>query len=261
MINFFNTIVTEPLYNILIAAYDLIPPYDFGIAIIVTTIIIKLALLRLSHKQIATQKKMQEIQPEIKKLQKKYKDDKERQAKEMFALYKKHGTTPFSGCLPIIVQIIVFIGFYRVLLGMTDKTVTVDTSLLYSFVPNPGTITPALFGIDLHNPSIPLAILAAAAQYWQMKMMLAKRQQGQAQNPKPKKSAKKDSDSAPDMSDFAEIMTKQMLYIGPILTLMIGFTFPGGLALYWFVSTFFMVLQQYWIFWRDKKFPDKKVSA
>ena len=256
MISFFNTVVTEPLYNILITVYDFVPPHDFGVAIIITTLIIKLILLRLSHKQISTQKKMQEIQPEIKKLQKKYKDDKERQTKEMFALYKKHGTTPFSGCLPIIVQIIVFIGFYHVLLGMTDETVTVDTELLYSFVPNPGTITPELFGIDLHSPSIPLAILAAVTQYWQMKMMLDKRQQEKGRSSKSKKIVKKNSET-PDMNDFAEVMVKQMLYIGPIMTLVFGFAFPGGLALYWFVSTFFMILQQYWFFWKDKQ-PESK---
>ncbi len=252
MIGIFNTLVTEPLYNILIAAYDLIPPNDFGVAIIVTTLIIKFALLRVSHKQIVAQKKMQELQPEIKKLQQKYKDDKERQTREMFALYKKHGTTPFSGCLPLIIQLIVFIAFYKILLKMSDEEVRVDADLLYSFVPDPGTITPLLFGtINLSVPSVPLAVLAAAAQYWQMKMMIARREREKEKNPPPKPK-KKDSD-LPDMSDFAETMTKQMLYIGPILTLIIGLAFPGGLALYWFVSALFTALQQYWIFQREKR--------
>ncbi|HHH12315.1 MAG TPA: membrane protein insertase YidC [Candidatus Moranbacteria bacterium] len=252
MSSIFTALVTQPLYNILIAVYDLVPPHDFGLAIIITTILIRLFLLKVSHKQIATQKKMQQLQPEIKKIQQKYKDDKEKQTKEMFALYKKHGTTPFSGCLPIIIQLIVFIGFYHILLKMTDKSVAVDAALLYSFVPNPETISPTLLGwVNLSEPSVVLAVLAAAAQYWQMKMMIDKREREQEQKPSVKKE-KKSSDK-PDMSDFSEIMMKQMLYIGPILTLIFGFTFPGGLALYWFVSTFFMVLQQYWIFWKDRR--------
>ncbi len=240
----FNTFVVNPLYNILIAAYEFIPPHDFGIAIIVATILIKLAMLHLSKKQIESQKKMQELQPKIKKIQKEHKDDKEKQTKEILALYKKHNTTPVSGCLPLIIQMIVFIAFYRILFGMKGAEVIVDSARLYPFIHNPGTMTPTLLGIiDLHTPSPLLAVLAAAGQYLQMKMMMAQRSKDTSAE---KKTPSKDAD-APAIQDFAEIMTKQMVYIAPVMTLLIGFTFPGGLALYWFVSTLFMIVQQYYL--------------
>ncbi len=248
----FHTIVTEPLYNILITVYDIVPPHDFGITIIITTILIKLTMFHLSKKQIESQKKMQELQPKIKKLQQKHKNNKERQTKEMLALYKEHNTTPVSGCLPLVVQLIIFVAFYRILFTMKGTEVLVDSARLYAFVPNPEIITPTLLGIiDLNNPSPVLAVLAAAGQYYQMKMMMARREKDAPQ--KPTQAKKKD---APDMQDFAETMTKQMLYIAPAMTLFIGFTFPGGLALYWLTSTLFMIAQQYHLA-RTEKQPAK----
>ncbi len=239
----FHTIVTEPLYNILITVYDIVPPHDFGITIIITTILIKLAMLHLSKKQIESQKKMQQLQPEIKKLQKKHKHDKERQTKEMLALYKKHNTTPVSGCLPLIIQLVIFIAFYRILFTMKGTEVLVDSARLYSFVPNPETITPTLLNvIDLNNPSPLLAILAATGQYYQMKMMMARHKKDT-----PQQATSPQKNNMPDMQDFAETMSKQMLYIAPAMTLFIGFTFPGGLALYWLTSTLFMIAQQYYL--------------
>ncbi len=259
MTSIFTTIVTEPLYNILIAFYDFMPWQDFGIAIVLTTLVIKFAMLGLSRKQIASQKKMQELHPEMKEIQEKHKGDKERQTKEIFALYKKHKTTPFSGCLPIIVQIVTFMGFYYILFKMTGETVTVREELLYSFVPNPDTITPTFFGMNISNPSPFLAFLAAVTQYWQMKIMLDhKDKMDTGTKDKSKKVVVKDP-TKPDMQEFAHKMGKQMLYIGPALTLFVGFSFPGGLALYWFISTGFTAIQQHFIL-RDEKSVTKDKS-
>lgn len=253
----FTTIVTQPLYNLLVGIYDILPWTDLGVAIIITTLVIKFAMVGLSRKQIASQKKMQELQPEMKEIQEKYKDDKETQTREIFAMYKKHKTTPFSGCLPIIVQIITFMGLYYILYKMTGDSVPVRSELLYSFVPNPGTISPTFFGMNIGNPSPILALLAAATQYWQMKIMLDHKDEMDSLN---KDGSKKDLSKAvtkdptkPDMQEFAHKMGKQMLYIGPALTLFIGLTFPGGLALYWFISTGFTAIQQQFIMRGDKR--------
>ncbi len=235
----FNTLIVTPLYNLLIALYDIVPPHDFGIAIILTTIVIKVLMLHVSHVQIENQKKMQELQPEIKKLREKYKNDKQRQAQEMMALYKKHNTTPVAGCLPLIIQIVVFFAFYKILLDMKGAEIAVDTARLYSFVPNPTTISATLFSVDISVPSPLLAVLTAAAQYYQMKMMLAHYAPPSRQKPS-------DGD-APDIQDFAEILSKQMLYIAPGMMLIVGMTFPGGLTLYWLTSTVFTIAQQFFI--------------
>ena len=117
---FFNEVVYRPIYNFLIFTYNIIPFHDFGIAIIIVTIILKLILVPLSRKQIESQKKMQEIQPKIKAIQEKYKGNKEKQTKAMMDFYKENKTNPFSGCLPTIFQLVFLIAIYRVLFNISN---------------------------------------------------------------------------------------------------------------------------------------------
>jgi YidC/Oxa1 family membrane protein insertase len=252
----FNEIIYKPIYNLLIFVYSAIPFADFGVAIILVTILIKLLLIPLSKKQIESQKKMQELQPRIKELQAKYKNDKEKQSRALMELYKEKKTNPFSGCLPLIVQLIFLIAIYRVLFNISEAGLTVNAADLYSFVPNPGQIERMFAGIidlasvlNLSNltlfslPQIILIVLAAGSQYVQTKMLMGK----QAALP-----AGKDA-------DFSQMMSKQMLYLGPLLTLFIGIKFPAGLALYWLVSTVFMIVQQYLL--EKKELPETKKNG
>lgn len=246
----FNSLIYQPLYNLLIFVYNVFPLHDFGIAIIVVTVLIKFILVPLSRKQIESQKKMQELQPKIKELQEKYKNDKEKQSRALMEFYKVNKTNPFSGCLPTIFQLIFLIAIYRVLFNISNAGLMIDGSGLYSFVANPGQINHLFLGIidlsrsiDLKNfalaniPHVILVILAAAAQYIQTKMLMAKNAAAPTNGQK---------------QDISQIMTQQMLYLGPLLTLFIGIKFPAGLALYWLVSTVFSVAQQYLIIKKDK---------
>lgn len=249
----FHGAVYQPLYNILIFLYDIIPGGDFGIAIIAVTLLIKAAMIPLSKKQIESQKKMQEIQPELKKIQKKYKDDKEKQTKEVMTFYKENKVNPFSGCLPLIIQIIFLIAIYRVIINISNAGLVVNGEDLYSFVKAPGNINHTFLGIvDLLKPSIPIAIMAAAAQFWQTKLIMAK----SSKKKEEEKEIEKDKDK-PEQPDFAQIMNKQMLVLGPMLTLFIGIKFAAGLSIYWLVSTLFAVFQQIYIFNKDKKTEGK----
>jgi len=251
----FNTFVYDPIYNLLIFVYNIIPFHDFGIAIILVTIIIKFLLLPISKKQIESQKKLQELQPKIKELQTKYKNDKEKQTKALMELYKTHKTNPFSGCLPLIFQLIFFIAIYRVLINISGagNGLIVDQESLYSFIHNPGAINHLFLNVvDMSKavdfgkitlsslPHIVLVLLSAVAQYSQTKMLM------------PKTEPVKNTSEEPD---FSQVMSKQMLYVGPLLTLFIGLKFPAGLALYWLTTTAFAILQQIYI---EKK---KKVEA
>jgi len=238
----FTLFIYQPLYNGLIEIYNIIP--DLGWAIIILTIIIRVLLLPLSKKSIESQKKMQEIQPELKKIQKKYKDDKQEQGKKVMEFYKKNKINPASGCLPLIIQLIILIGLYRVF--MAGVAFNGETELLYSFIQNPGEINPIAFGfLDMTARSIPLAIVAAALQFWQTKMMLGKKKEEEAKNP-----VKKEKGKEPD---FSSIMQQQMLYVMPGVTFFIGLTFPAALPLYWIVTTIFMIVQQHVILNKEKK--------
>jgi YidC/Oxa1 family membrane protein insertase len=246
MSTIFHELIYQPIYNVLIFLYDIIPGGDFGIAIIAVTILLKAALIPLSKKQIKSQKRMQEIQPELKKIQVKYKNDKERQTKEVMNFYKENKVNPLSGCFPIIVQLIFLIAIYRVIINISDAGLVVDEKDLYSFVANPGEINKLFIGIvDLLKPSIPIAILAAGAQFWQTKLMMAKNKKNNELT-----KIEKDKDKS-DEPDFSEIMNKQMMILGPALTLFIGIKFAAALSVYWLFSTLFSVAQQLYIFKKD----------
>ncbi len=237
----FHSFIYQPLYNVLIFLYNVIPGADFGIAIIAITVLLRFILVPIYKKQIESQKKLQELQPKIKEVQKKTKGDKEKQAKELMELYKTHKTNPFSGCLPLIIQLIFLIAIYRILINISDAGLIIDSSQLYSFVSDPGTINQFFISIvDLTKPSIIIAALAAIAQFFQTKMLMLKT----ADNKKDPSPSDKEEGQQPDI---AQMMSKQMLYLGPILTLVIGIKFAAGLSLYWLISTLFMLIQQIYI--------------
>jgi len=250
MISFlFGETVYRPIYNFLVFVYNIIPLHDFGVAIIVVTLVLKFLLIPLSKKQIQSQKKMQEMQPKIKEIQEKHKNDKEKQSRALMEFYKTNKTNPFSGCLPTIFQLIFLIAIYQVLFNISKAGLLVDPKELYSFISNPGQINQYFLGIiDLSKtinlsqidikvvPQIILIVLAALAQYVQIKMMTPK-------------ISTQTKGSEPDIS---QIMSKQMMYLGPLLTLFIGIKFPAGLALYWLVSTVFAIIQQTKILEKEK---------
>jgi len=238
----FHTILYQPIFNVLIALYNLIP--DFGAALIVLTILLRLALFPLSQKSIKSQKELSEIQPEIKKLQQQYKDDKQKQAQALMDLYKEKKVNPMSGCLPLLIQLPILIALYQVCLNVFKPDAF---SALYSFVHNPGHVNPMFLGlIDLAKRNIPLAVLAGLAQFWQTKMILPKVEKNKPKN--------KTGGMAEQMSGM---MNQQMLYFMPVLTVIIGFSLPGGLPLYWLVTTLLTVGQQY-LPWGKK--DKKKIS-
>jgi YidC/Oxa1 family membrane protein insertase len=242
----YDELIYRPLFNLLVFLYNVIPGQEIGIAIILLTIIVRLLLYKVNGKSIKSQRELQEIQPLIKEIQQKYKDNKERQAKELMAIYQKHKINPFSGCLPLLIQFPIIIALYRVFLsGFQDDKL----NALYSFVANPGHINAVSFGVDLSVSNIYLAVLAAVLQYYQTKSIM-----GGVMNKKPENSVKADEDKTPEekMQEFTQSLTKNMMYMMPLMTLIFAMTLPSGLALYWSVTTLFAIVQQYFIIKKRK---------
>lgn len=221
----FNEVLYRPIFNGLIGIYNLLPYHDIGIAIILLTVLIRIILYPFSLKALKSQKRLQELQPKIKEVQEKHKDKKEEQARKLMELYKEHKVSPFSGCLPLLVQFPVLIALYQAFLnGLKPDGITG----LYPFIAHPGPINPLFLGlIDLTKKNVYLAILAGAAQFWQSKQSIPK------------------THSVAKEGDMARMMNTQMLYFMPLFTVFLGITFPAGLALYWIVYTLFTVLQQW----------------
>lgn len=235
---FYHVFIYDPLYNVLVFFYDIVPFHDFGVAIILTTILIKGVFYGLSRRQIESQKKLQEIQPKIKALQEQYKDDKEKQTRAIMQCYKENKVNPFAGCLPLIIQLVFFIAFYQVIVSFTNNTFQVNEAVLYSFLSNPGQVHAVAFGfLDLVQAAPWLGALAALAQYFQTKMLIPLAPP-----------ARKEGEKADFAQDMAQMMGKQMLYIGPALIFFFSFQFPAALSLYWLFSTLISWGQQKLIF-------------
>jgi len=251
IIGAFNIILYRPLFNILVLFYEYLPGKSFGLAIIVLTILIKLVFYPLGVKAIKSQKSLSELQPKIKEIQEKYKNDKEQQTKEMMALYKKEKLNPFSGCLPLLIQLPVLIALYRIFWrGLAEEQMV----FLYSFVPRPEIInTVFLKTIDLSKAvfieiegvrhylwgNIILIILVGLTQFLQTKLA----------GPKLKSSKNKNS-------NFSDQLQKQMQYFMPFFIVLFLLKLPAAIGLYWFITTLFTILQQYVIL-KKKNEPRK----
>lgn len=229
IITIFNQALYKPLFNALVWLYNVIPGHDLGIAIIILTILIRFIFYPLSKKAIQSQKAMAKLQPEIKEIQKKYKN-KEEQVKVMMDLYKKHKVNPMSGCLPILVQFPILIALYRVFFTGLDPQ---KLDGLYSFISRPDSLDPIFLNIiDLSQASIVLALLAGFFQFIQSKMIMPKKIAGQKQ-------------FKIGNMDFSSLMTQQMTYFMPIITIFIAWRLPAALPLYWIIITLFGIFQQH----------------
>jgi YidC/Oxa1 family membrane protein insertase len=231
----FNTVLYQPIFNFLVFLYNIIPGHDIGIAIILLTIAIKLVLLPLSIKSTKSQKALQELQPKMEEIKKKYKDQKEEQAKALMELYKSEKVNPLSSCFPLLIQLPFLIAVFSVFRnGFKEESL----NMVYSFISKPEVLNPMSFGVNLAEPNVVLAFLAGGAQYWQTKMLMHKKQ--------PIKTG-----GAKD-ENMTAMMNKQMMYMMPVLTVFIGISLPGGLTLYWLVTTLLMVAQQKVMFKKEE---------
>ncbi|MBU4369244.1 YidC/Oxa1 family membrane protein insertase [Patescibacteria group bacterium] len=239
MIEFFKIILYEPLLNLLVVFYNLIPGHDLGIAIIILTLVLKLLLFPLSRKSIKSQKALKDLQPKLEELKKKYVNQKDKQAQAMMSLYKENKVNPFSSCLPLLIQLPILIAVFQVFrVGLSDSSLPI-----YSFIHNPGTLNIMAFGIlDLAKASPILALVTGILQYLQMKAFTTEQ---------PDKKVIKQS-GAKDENMMAT-MNKQMKFMMPALTVFIGITLPSGLMLYWLASLLFTILEQKLVFASSKQ--------
>ena len=233
MTTFFHTFFYTPIYNLLVFFAIYVPGGDIGIAIILVTIVVKVILLPLSLGMVRTQKAMKVVEPHLKKIKEDHKDDKEKQAREMMALYKEHGIKPFSSFLLVLIQLPVIFALYWVF--QKQALPSIDPSLLYSFIHAVDIHTTTVFLglVDISQKNIFLALLAGLLQMVQ----------GFYTIPLPEKSKNEKSTSA---DDFGRAMTMQMRFVLPVIIGLVAYT-SGGIALYFMTSTIVALAQEYFI--------------
>lgn len=219
----FHEIFYRPLFNILVSIYNLIPGGDFGIAIIVLTILIRVILFPLSIKGARSQKALADIAPEMAALKEKYKNDQAAYSAATLALYKERGVNPITGCLPILIQLPIIFALYRVFFSGINEGNMKD---LYSFVSQPETFNAMFLGIlDTAQKYWFIAPIVGALQFLQAKLSISKNSTPSAQSS----------------------LNKQMLYIFPFVLAIISWSLPAGVNLYLITTTAFSAFEQWYI--------------
>lgn len=212
-------ILTQLFTNILVALVVWIPGHSLAVAIIVLTLLLRLALLIPNRRALESQRKIQELQPQIDELKRSVPDQTE-QAKLLMELYQKNQINPLGSCIPLLIQLPVLLVLFAVLrTGFTDRAY----EMLYSFVPRPEFINTSLFGINLTqpDPTLILPILAAGLQLIQTIFMLA--------------ASKRRGQKMPGSGLFIALS---------FMTFFVGRQFNAGVVLYWVVQTLFGLIQQ-----------------
>lgn len=211
--------IAEIFGDIIAYIYGVVP--NFGVAIIILTVLVKLVTFPLNNKQIQSSKKMQLLQPEMKKIQQKYKDNKEKQNQAMSEFMKEHNINPVAGCLPLLVQFPILIGIFRLLRDpqmITDRVGEAFSPYLFPAaelidllrVPNV-TFDNFLSEISIYYI---FPLIAGATTYIYSKM-----------------------------STPSEGSQKMMLYMMPAMITVFSFSFPVGLVIYWTMNNVFSIGQ------------------
>lgn len=222
---------TKPLFLALLYIQGMVG--NFGVAIIVITVLIKLAFFPLANTSYVAMSKMKKVQPEMMKLRERFADDKQRQQQELMELYKREKVNPLAGCLPILIQIPVFFALYKVLF----VTIEMRHAPFFGWINDLSAQDPTsifnLFGlIPFDPPSFLLIgvwpILMGITMYLQMKM-----------NPAP-----------------TDEIQQQIFRWMPIIFTFVLATFPAGLVIYWTFNNAFSILQQWVIMRRQGVSPE-----
>jgi len=226
-----NLLVVDPMVNALVWLYGLLGQ-NYLIAILLLTILIRTIVWPLTYQQQKSSAAMQELQPKMQKLRDKYKDDPQKQQQEMMALYKEHGVSPVSGCIPTIIQFPLLIGMYqgiRFTLASAPLELIQLSQHIYhnapAFLPDAPSLIPLnsrVGWIDLAQPDplYILTVLVVLTTFLQQKLI-----------------------TPPSTDPNTAGMTKSMQLFMPLFIGFYSVFFPAGLSIYWITSNIIGIAQ------------------
>lgn len=271
----FETIIVKPIFNALMLLYSLIPGGDFGVAIILFTIFIRVLIYPLVRKQLHQTKLMRKLQPELAKIKEAANGNKQLEATMQMELYKRHGVSPFQSIFVLIIQLPIFIGLYHVIQVITlhrDQVAQLAYPAIQQLEPvkkiieNPENFNHTMLGfIDLTKTAfgnggidfvlVALALISALTQYIMSKQTLPT-------SDKPKKRFRDIMREAAegkqsDASEMSTAMMTNMVKIMPIMMFFIMVSLPGALALYYTVSNLVATAQQHYLLNKDTEEMDE----
>lgn len=272
--NIFELFIVQPIFNLLLFIYSIVPYADFGVAIIIFTIIIRFALWPLVVKQLHQVKAMRKLQPELARIKKATKGNRQLESMQMLELYKKHEVKPFRSILILLIQLPIFIALFQVIQIFTthrDAIQTFTYNFMQVFQPvkdllaNPDNFNEKLFGtIDLTQHALPfvgvssvfLVLLAGIAAYTQY---VISKQTSPTTTTKRLRDvlAEAGEGKEPDQAELNAVVMGKMMKFLPFMMFFIMLSLPGALALYYVVSNIFAAIQQHYLLKRDAEEMDK----
>jgi len=226
-LNAWELIIQQPMINVLIVLTHYLAN-SFGLAIIIITVLVNGLMFPLTMKQIKSSKAMQDLQPKLMELQKKYSKDRQKLAQEQMALYREAGMSPAGCLLPMLVQMPIWIALYQAIMlslaaapeGLLNLAKYLyPWDLVYTMLP----LGRSFIGLDLASPNIILALLVGATMWLQQKMS---------------------TPVSPDPRQAQQ--TRMMLWMMPMMFTFLALSFPSGLALFWVASSVVRIVLQYY---------------
>jgi YidC/Oxa1 family membrane protein insertase len=257
----FTTLVVQPIFNLLVFIYALIPGHNFGLAIIVFTILIRLLMWPLVKKQLHHARAMRELQPELKKIKAAAKGNRQEQSRLTMELYKERQINPFASLGIVLVQLPIFIGLYYAVKRIIEKPQEI-IDFSYPLVQNMDWLKvldghidrfdSTLFGLvdlsraaigskGLYWPALILVALSAVVQYYQSKQLMPVSKD--ARSLRSILSSAGQGKTA-DQDEVNAAVGRSTLILIPFLVFIFGLNFPAALPLYWLMSSFVAFLQQ-----------------
>jgi len=281
-VNIFDILIAQPIFNLLIGLYSIIPGGDFGVSLIIFTVLVRFAMYPLVKKQLHQTQAMKKIQPELARIKKQTKGNKQAESMQMLELYKKNGINPFRSIGILFVQLPIFIALYSVIQIFTLHRDEI-AKYTYDFMENIGPIRQLIDHPDQFNEKllglvdltkaafsnghvdiilIVLAVVAAITQY-----IMSKQTMPQTESKKRLRDVMSEAADGKqaDQAEMNAIVMGKMMNILPFFMFFIMVSVPGALALYYAVSNIVAVAQQSYLLKQDAfemdKVADQSIEA
>jgi YidC/Oxa1 family membrane protein insertase len=274
----FTTLIVQPIFNLLVLIYALIPSHNFGVAIILFTIIVRLLMWPLVKKQLNHAKAMRELQPELKKIKAATKGDRQKESAMTMALYKEREINPFASLGIVLVQVPVLIGLYVGLKKVIDhpqEIINFSYSALHNLswmqvvAADISKFDNTLFGIvdltkpalgegGIYWPAMVLVIGSAIAQYLQSKQLMPTDKDARSLRTILKEAG---SGKNTDQQEVNAAVGRTTQFLIPAFVLLIGLHLEAALPLYWLTSSVIALIQQSIILKEDAKEADASVEV
>ena len=265
----FQVLIVKPIFNLLVFIYAILPGHNFGLALIIFTLVVRLLMWPLVKKQLHQAKAMRELQPEIKKIKAATKGNKQKESQMLMELYKEKEISPFGSLGTLVIQFIVLIGLYSGLRGVISNpevlvtksyTFIANLSWMKELAANIHLFDPTLLGfVDLSKaalgkdgiywPAMIIVLASAITQYYSSKQLLP-----DAKEKKGLRSILKEAGQGTktDQADVSAAVGRSTRYFIPVLIFLFTVNIASALSLYWFVGGLIAFLQQGYILRKDE---------